>query len=244
MQEEVKILGVKFDKVTLEEATFLAIKWAKEEHQRHITTPNPEILLKAQKNEKFKEVLNKSSLSIADGTGILLAARYLKKRLPCRVTGIDLMQKICEKSVHENLKIFLLGAKEGVSEKTKEVLEKKYHGLKIVGTHAGSPQEFEERQITELIDKSGAEILFVAYGAPAQELWIHRNLHKMPKVKVAIGIGGAFDFISGSKKRAPKLMRKVGLEWLYRLFQEPSRIKRIYNATIKFPIKVISSSSS
>ncbi|MDD3861933.1 MAG: WecB/TagA/CpsF family glycosyltransferase, partial [Candidatus Gracilibacteria bacterium] len=140
------------------------------------------------------------------------------------------------------LKIYLLGAKEGTAEKVKEILEKKYHKIQIVGTFSGSPSPEEEKEITNLIKESNANVLFVAYGAPKQELWIARNIKKMPQVKLAIGIGGAFNFIAGILKRAPKFMQKMGIEWLYRLFQEPSRIKRIYNATVKFSLKVLKSS--
>ncbi len=268
MQEEaIKIAKVRIDKTTLKEATETALKWVKAEKQRHITTPNPEIILEANKNHKFLRILNHADLNTADGTGILWAAKYLqetkktqsktiklfktiktllaipftpkslKTALPERVTGVDLLQSICKNAKNE--KIFFLGAQIGVAEKTKKILEKKYPQLKIVGTHAGSPNFDEEKEIIEKINKSKAEILFIAYGAPAQEFWISRNLKKMPSVKVAAGIGGSFDFISSIKKRAPKWMQRIGIEWLYRLIQEPSRFKRIYNATIKFPLIIL-----
>ena len=126
-----------------------------------------------------------------------------------------------------------------MAKSAKEILSKKHPGLKIVGTHAGSPKIKEEQSIREKIDDSKADFLFVAYGAPKQEIWISRNLKKLETVKVAVGVGGAFDFVAGKRKRAPKWMQKIGLEWLYRLLQQPTRIKRIYNATIKFSIKVL-----
>jgi N-acetylglucosaminyldiphosphoundecaprenol N-acetyl-beta-D-mannosaminyltransferase len=260
----VHILGVKFDNVTLKEALEKAIHLAKSETQHYIATPNPEFLLEAQKNPEFKKVLNESDMNIPDGMGVLWAAKYfnitrnshsktvkflkwlsslliipfhpkyIHTVLKERVTGADLMEQICKHAKANNLKIFLLGAREGTVEKVKEILEAKYHGIKITGTFSGTPKIEDEHLITEKVKKSEAQILFVAYGAPQQELWIHRNLHKMPNVKLAIGIGGTFDFIAKIRKRAPKFMQKTGLEWLYRLFQEPSRAKRIYNATIKF----------
>lgn len=270
-KEKIKVLRVRFDKVTLEEATKKAINWAKERQQRYLATPNPEILLEANVNPKFLRVLNKSALNIPDGIGILWAATYLGKtrnthskvmkflkwlvsiiKIPfcpgsirkCfkqRVTGVDLMQTICKEAANENLKIFLLGGRDGVAEKVKEILEKRHPKIKITGTDAGSPKLEEEKDIIGKIKRSGANILFVAYGAPNQEIWIAKNLKKMPEVKIAVGIGGAFNFIAGTRKRAPKWMQKLGLEWLFRLIQEPSRIKRIYNATIKFPITVFRS---
>lgn len=267
--EKIKILKVKFDKVQLFEATEIALNLAKNKEKHFIATPNPEMLLEAGKNPKFLSVLNKSSLNVPDGTGILWAAKYLKviennrskllktikwilsllsallypsytkSELKERVTGVDLMEKICQKSSQENLKIFLLGAKEGVAEKAKETLEKKYPNLKITGFHAGSPKESEEKTIINKINESEAQILFVAYGAPSQELWISRNLKKLHSIKLAMGVGGSFDFIANVRKRAPQWMQKIGLEWIYRLLQQPSRFKRIFNATIKFPVKIL-----
>lgn len=271
MQEKIKILKIKFDKVTIEEAIKTTLNWLKEDRFHRISTPNPEFLLEAQKNSKFLEILNKSDLNIPDGIGILWASKYLditknttskfikiikaitsifsivfypkyiKTVLPQRVTGTDLMQKICKEVSDKNVKIFLLGAGEGIAEKTKKILEKKYPKIKIVGTYCGSPSEKEDKKITKKINDSSPAILFVAYGAPSQEIWIDRNYKKLKSVKLAIGIGGAFDFIAGVKKRAPLFMQKIGLEWLYRLIQQPTRIKRIYNATIKFPFTVIKS---
>lgn len=234
MQKKIKILGIPFDNVTLEEALKEVEKMMSSEDQFHIATPNPEMLLEAQKNEKFRLVLQNTALNIPDGVGIILASIWLRKPLKQRVTGIDLMEKIIEKS--KGKKIFLLGAAKGVAEKTAEIFQKKFPEVKIAGTHSGSPKVEDEKKIVNKINSSAAEILFVAYGAPAQELWIERNLKKMPTVKIAIGIGGAFDFITGIQKRAPKWMQKIGLEWLYRLLQEPKRTKRIINATIRFPI--------
>lgn len=272
--EKVQILNVNFNKITLTEATKVAINFAKGEKQKYIVTPNPEILLEGLNNKNFVEILNQADLSIADGTGILWASKYLaitaknhnktikilkylyslliapfypkyiKKILPQRVTGTDLMEEICKKAPANNLKIFLLGAAEGTAEKTKEILEHKYPGIKIVGTFAGTPKEEDEKEIIEKINNSKAEVLFVAYGAPKQELWIHRNLPKIPQIKLAMGIGGAFNFIAKIRKRAPKLMQQIGLEWLYRLLQEPSRIHRIYNATIKFSRAILKSNLS
>jgi len=113
--------------------------------------------------------------------------------------------------------------------------------VKIAGTFAGSPSQEEDVNIRKLIDQSEAKILFVAFGAPKQEMWIARNLAHLKHIKVVMGVGGAFDFISGTIKRAPYWMRRIGVEWLYRLIKQPSRIGRIFNATIKFPIVFLGS---
>lgn len=259
MQEEITIMNVRFNNVSMDEAVDFVLR---NTDQGYICTPNPEMLLECENNPKFLKILNASQLNIPDGIGILWAATQIQNKsskikaltelpfialapkrfqnpLKQRVTGTDLVQEICKKAAHTHLRIFFLGAKPGIAENAAEKLEKKYHGLKICGTYAGSPAQEDFETIKELIDKQQPDILFVAYGAPKQEIWIQQNLHKFPSVKKAIGIGGAFDFIAGKRKRAPKLMQKFGLEWLFRLAQEPSRIKRIFDATIKFPFKLI-----
>jgi len=233
-----------------------------------IVTPNPEILLAAQDDEEYRKILNKADLSLADGTGILwagkfnkitslfesnwrrfskwivslsmipLSKRYIRTVIPERITGVDFMKKICRIAAKNNKKVFLLGAKEGIAELTAEKLIEENPNLEIVGTYAGSPKTKDEKLIIEILNAFKPEILFVAYGAPQQEKWIFRNYKKIKSLKVAMGVGGAFDFISGKTKRAPAIMQKTGLEWLYRLSKQPSRIKRIVNATVVFPIKI------
>ncbi|MBN1494222.1 WecB/TagA/CpsF family glycosyltransferase [Candidatus Peregrinibacteria bacterium] len=262
MQNKINVMNIMFDNVTQIEALNLIFKYLNKDNKGYICTPNPEMLLEAQKNSPFLNVINNSLLNIADGIGILWAAYNMEKHnsklkailnLPLialypkkfktvlkeRVTGTDLIQKICERSAGTPYKVFLLGAVPGIAEITKEKLQQKSPALKIVGTFAGSAELKDKDTIVQLINKSEADILFVAFGAPKQEMWIYENLKNLKTVKIAIGVGGAFDFISGKRKRAPVWMQIIGLEWLYRLFQEPTRWKRIYNATIKFPIEII-----
>jgi len=264
MPKEITVLGIPFKNTTLEKASSFVVDSVKNGKKGYICTPNPEMLLESQRNSTFKNVLKHSLLNVPDGIGILWAAThiynksgkikafltlplvilypaYFKKVLQERVTGADLMQTICKKIAKESINCFFLGAAPGVAKKAADILEKKYPGLAINGTHSGSPDDKEMDEIINMIDKSEADILFVAYGAPAQELWISKVINRLKTVKIAIGIGGTLDFISGTKVRSPKWMQKIGLEWLYRLIQEPSRWRRIYNATIKFPIRIISS---
>lgn len=259
MQKEIKIMDVRFNDVSMKETVDFVLN---NEQKGYLCTPNPEMLLECQKNPKFLNILNKSLLNIPDGIGILWAAEQLsnkntkfkallelpfvalapnrfKKVLQDRVTGTDLVQEICKKAANTPLKIYFLGAAPGIAEIAAEKLEKKFHGLKICGTYAGSPAPKDTQEIINRINVLNPDILFVAYGAPKQEIWIQENLHKLPSVIKAIGIGGAFDFIAGRRKRAPKWMQKLGLEWLFRLIQQPARIKRIFNATVKFPIEII-----
>lgn len=257
----VSVLGVDFDGVTLNEATDLIRALHDGPGQHYIVTPNPEIVLMAQRDDAYRRILNAASLKVPDGIGILWAAslqnipsrlakmvlgglrlgllvffqKLFSSPLPERVTGVDLMEHIVHSSYLWKTKVFLLGAAPGVA----EAVAQKWRFDAIAGTYAGSPHSRDEAAIVKRINASGATLLFVAYGAPAQEKWIVRNLGKMPNVKVAFGVGGAFDFFAGKRSRAPQWLSRIGLEWLWRFAQEPKRFKRIWNAIIRFPINVL-----
>lgn len=242
----IEILGIKLSTLPYKESLKLIIDNINENKKIFVSTPNPEIIMEAQKNEKLKKILNESTnLNTADGIGLLYASKYLKLRkkineyIPERVSGSDLMYSICKDERIKNKKIFLLGASEEVSKKTKETLENKIAGINICGRYSGKSDESDDLKSIKMINDSGANIVFVAFGAPKQEFWIERNKSFLPNVNLLIGIGGSFDFISGAKKRAPKIMQKMGLEWLFRLYIEPKRIKRILTATIYFPLTVL-----
>lgn len=206
------------------------------------------------KNPDYLKLLHSSAISIPDGFGILWAHRYLqgprnifrwlwtlltpsrtKTLLPFqRVTGTDVMNLFCER--FPKRKIFLLGATSDVNQTLAQQLRGR--GVSVVGSSSAGPAVEQESTLCDEINASGAEVLFVAFGAPKQEEWISGNFSKLNGISVAMGIGGAFDFLSGSKKRAPGWMQAFGIEWLYRLWQEPKRLKRIIHATIIFPWKV------
>ncbi|MDP2625167.1 MAG: WecB/TagA/CpsF family glycosyltransferase, partial [Candidatus Peregrinibacteria bacterium] len=256
---EVNIMGVNFHAVNLDETEDVVARLLRSDDQHLLVTPNPEIVLKAQKDEAYRQVLNSASLNLPDGIGILWASTLINVKsrffrvlrgfwgfflilfvpsrlhrvLPERVTGTDLMQRLTHSSHKIGAKVFLLGAAPGVG----ETVAKKWRFDQIVGTYPGSPSSKDESDIIQRVNESGANLLFVAYGAPKQEEWLNRNLKKMPKVKVAVGVGGAFDFFAGLRHRAPEWMQRFGLEWLWRLGQEPRRIKRILDATVRFPLK-------
>lgn len=176
---------------------------------------------------------------LAVGLAAVVRPSYLDV-LAHQVTGTDLMLKLCDLAAKKGYTIFLLGAVEGVADEAAKRLQEQFAKLKVAGTYSGdSGEEFDGVTRLGIVPSlaSGIDLLFVAYGAPEQERWIARNLPYLP-VKVAIGVGGALDFISGRKKRAPKILRRIGLEWFYRLLQEPQRLPRILNATVKFPFLV------
>lgn len=241
----VQILGVRIDNVTFDEAIQKALKVLKGKERKYFTTPNPEITLAALKNKKYQDILNESELNIPDGTGLLFASRFLKAIgksktvLKERVTGTDMTIKLTQLSSTEGFSVFYLGASEESNTKTIEYA--KQHGAHVAG---GYTSDINSKECIDAINKAQPDLLFVALGFPRQETWISENLSKLSSVKLAIGIGGAFDFIAGTRKRAPHLLQKLGLEWVYRLIQEPKRIRRIFNAVIVFPVKVLLNSFS
>jgi N-acetylglucosaminyldiphosphoundecaprenol N-acetyl-beta-D-mannosaminyltransferase len=220
------ILNVEIHNVTMEETLSILKEMALSGKAHHVMTVNPEFVMIAKENEQFKSVMANASLKLADGIGIILAARILGEPLKERVAGIDTVLHLARVAQENNLRMFLLGAAPGVAEKTATILEKNNPGLKIVGTYSGSPRIEEEETICSMIEKVQPHILLVAYGPPKQDLWIARTMNRL-KIPIAIGVGGTFDFIAGEAKRAPKWMRRFGLEWFHRLLREPWRWRRM-----------------
>lgn len=191
--------------------------------QLFIVNINPEIVVSNYKNEEIKQTFNKQKYQIPDGAGIVWASKKKKGNIKERITGIDLMQKICEKSQEYSCKIFLYGASNENINNAKKELVKTYPNINIVDICDGYE---DEKKVVNRIKKCNAEIVFVGTGSPKQEQFIVENKEKLKNVKIFMPVGGSFDVISKSKKRAPKWMIKCNIEWLYRLFQEPKRIFR------------------
>ena len=181
----------------------------------YIVTPNPEIITFASASKEYQYILNKAEVSIPDGIGVLMAGKFLKKDVKARITGVDLMLELCSEASKQGLSIGLLGGRDMVAERTAECLIKRYPGLRIVLAAEDFPIGFVPH----------IDILFVAYGFPKQERWIAKNLPNI-KVTVAMGVGGAFDYISGKVPRAPKVVRDMGMEWAFRLIRQPWRARR------------------
>ncbi|HLC99757.1 MAG TPA: WecB/TagA/CpsF family glycosyltransferase [Patescibacteria group bacterium] len=240
------ILGVRFDLVGFSEAVDLACGWLreKETEQRYIVTPNPEFVVESQKDEAFLHILKGADLSIADGRGIQFAARFLGLSVPQRISGVDFMISLCQELTERNIPIFLLGAADGVAAKAAAVLQKKYPRLHVAGTFSGDSAPKGDIETVSMINNTNAKVVFAAFGAPKQEKWIARNLQKLPNVRLIVGVGGSFDYLSGKISRAPSFVRQIGLEWLWRLFREPKRFPRIFRAVIIFPLLVVRSKFS
>lgn len=238
---KVNILEVQVDEISEQNLLQQILDFVASEEKHYIVTPNPEIILKANKDAELKKILNFADIAIPDGFGVICAAKFLGKPLKTRITGIDLVVKLCKELSGKPYKVFFLGGQKGAGKSAVEKMQNKFPDLIISGSFDGRIDDNEEtdRIITSIINHSKTEILFVGLGTPKQEKWIFRNLDKLTSVKVAIGIGGSIDFIAGKVKRAPLWMRKCGLEWLYRFKEEPrKRFFRIINAVLIFPVKV------
>lgn len=221
--ESVKILGVRVDRISLEEAVKLVGEWIKQDKKRYIVTPNPEFVMLAQKDEEFKKILNQADLAIPDGAGLRLADRRLK-----RLTGVDLMLSLIKKGY----KTLLVGARPGVAQKAVLTLRSNLVGLPTRLDLVGMTEPDVEK-----INKIKPDLLFVALGMGKQEKWIVKNLPKL-KVKVAMGVGGALDQIAKPWLKAPACLQACGLEWFYRLILQPWRIKRQWQL-VRFIGKVL-----
>jgi len=221
-----RILGIRVDNVTTPEVLDLLERYIAERRPRQIVTVNPEFVMAARRDATFRAVLEAADLALPDGQGLLWAARVMGSRLRERVCGSDIVPAVAALSARQGYRLFLLGAVPGVAERAAEALTARNPGLQIAGTYAGSPAVEEEDTIVAMIRAARPDLLFVAYGAPRQDLWIHRNLQRLD-VPVCMGVGGTLDFVAGVATRAPYWMRRAGLEWLHRLIRQPWRWRRM-----------------
>lgn len=219
------ILGVPVHNVSYAQVLDCIARWIAQGGPHQIATVNPEFVMAARRNAAFRGVLEQADLCLPDGVGITLAARYLRRPLQGRVAGVDLVEALAARAAQEGWRLFLLGAGPGVAERAARHLLARHPGLVVCGTHAGSPAPEEEADIVERVRATRPHVLLVAYGAPAQDLWLARNLASTGAA-VGLGVGGAFDYLAGTVRRAPAWMRRLGLEWAYRLLRQPWRWRR------------------
>ena len=228
----IDVLGVGFDDIAFQEAVKHAVEIIGRGEKTYVVTPNPEIVWIARRDEALRTVINSAGMILPDGIGIILGARIRGTPLrKGRVPGIDFASALFGEMAEFGGSIFLLGAKPGVAETAGQRLGEKYPGLIIAGSCNG--YFTESAHVVDLINSAKPDVVLVCLGSPKQELWIADNIGAL-NAKLCVGLGGSLDVFAGKAKRAPVFFRKLGLEWLYRLFREPRRIKRM----IKLPIFV------
>ncbi|MDP3685788.1 MAG: WecB/TagA/CpsF family glycosyltransferase [bacterium] len=279
----IPILGIPVDALTRAEVLARCADALGGERLLHIVTANPEILLQARRDRTYTSILQHADLVVADGVGVLLAARLFGQRFPERIPGVELLVGLCRLAVGEGptsptgfagqaplrppnvaqppprlrpagkasrdepgfagqgRRVYFLGGWSGVAEKAARRLHERIPGL---DARAFAPDHAAEESPTALWDELRAfrpTVLFVAYGAPKQEEWISKHREQLERfgVRVAMGVGGAFDTLSGKHPRAPRWIRAIGVEWLWRLVLEPHRFLRIVRATVLFPATVV-----
>lgn len=221
----------RIDRLDLNEALDALVRAARLNRCSYVVTPNSDHLVMLESNAAFREVYAAATLTLADGMPVVWASRILGKPLKERVTGAELLPRLCSRAAGEGLKVFLLGAGPGVANEAKINLEAQNPGLEIVGVYS-PPFGFEHdaaknEAIIAMIRASQADIIFVGLGAPKQELWIHRHQHRFEK-GLFLGVGAAIDFCAKRIRRAPLWMQRSGIEWIYRLYQEPGRLAKRY----------------
>ena len=224
-----EILGVNINNLSRDQILERIEFFLSEPKFHQIATVNPEFILEAQKNSSFRNILNSCDLNIADGFGIKLAFWRFGQKLKCRLAGADLLMEILKIAQEKKLPVFLAINKDGLSsfEEIKKALLKIYPDLEVYGKDLNCHSR----------EGGNDTILICNFGSPQQEIFI--NSQKYDNIRLAMGVGGAFDFITKKIRRAPKFMRFLGLEWFWRLAQQPKRIKRIFRAVVIFPIKLV-----
>lgn len=188
-----------------------------------IVAINPEKIMNAKYNETLKKLLNDAEIQIPDGIGVIIASKIQKGKINERVTGVEMMMRICEEASNKDKSIFLYGGKCGVADKAAKKLKELYPSIKIVGTQDG--YENNMGKVISNINAVKPDILFVAMGSPKQENWINQYRNQLYPT-IFQGVGGSFDVLAGTVKRAPAIFQHLGLEWFYRLLKEPKRFKR------------------
>lgn len=236
----INILGVKVANMTLTETLEWVRMMVEQGKPRHVVTANAEIIYKAYKEPDFREMLDKADLVTADGSGVVLGSKLLGCPISERVTGIDLVQGIFQLAEEKGWVLYFLGAGPDVVKKAVLNILGKYPRLRIVGYRDGYFSQEETEEVVSNILKAKPEILLVALGVPKQEEFIQKHMRNL-NTPISIGVGGSFDVLAGVKFRAPVWMQEKGLEWLYRLYKEPWRYRRML-ALPKFVLSVLKQS--
>lgn len=227
-QYRVNLLDMCIDAVDMDLACSRIREFVRAGIPRQIVTANLDFLRLGTQDRPFRDLVNSSSMVVADGMPLVWASRLLRTPLPERVAGVDLVTACAGLAAEHGYRVFLLGAAPGVADTAANVLRKRYPTLRIVGTHSPpSLSEDDDRETLSRIREAQPDILLVAFGAPRQERWIRKHMHDLG-VPVCMGVGGSFDMLSGRVSRAPRWMQRAGLEWFYRFIEEPGRLWQRY----------------
>lgn len=227
----VTICGIKITNLSFRNCLDYISHYIGKSAQAFIVTPNVDHIIRLQNDAEFREVYKHADLVLADGVPLLWAARFLGTPLKEKISGSDLFPILCELAAEKGFKLFFLGGRAGAADKATHVMRKRLPGIQITGAYCppfGYENDVEEnKKIVDIITVAKPDILFVGVGSPKQEKWIYKHKDKY-QVPVSIGVGAAFDFVSGMVKRAPVWMQKAGLEWFWRLMMEPKRLWKRY----------------
>lgn len=219
------VLGVGFDRVPLAAAVERILRRVEAGERTFVITANPEFVMLARQDPAVAQIAREAHLVVADGSGVVAASRLLGDPLP-RVPGRLLVDALVPHLAQRHTPIFFLGAAPGVAERAAAELRRRAPGLVVAGVHAGSAEPEQDAEAVARVRDTAAPVLLVAYGMPKQERWIARNLSALPRVRLAIGVGGVFDQLAGVQKVPPAALHAIGLEWLWRLAREPWRWRR------------------
>lgn len=222
----VTLLGVKIHRVTMAQTLEAICSFIESGKPHMVVTADASMVAMARKDVELREIINSADLVTPDGSGLLWGARTMGMPLVERVSGVDVSREICRMSGEIGFSIFFLGSEPGVAAAAVENLRKDFPNMLVAGTHHGYFKPDEDSEIVRMVRESGAGALLAGMGIPRQEKWIKEHLGELG-VSVAMGVGGSMDVFSGKVKRAPKWMQDHGLEWVYRLCQDPSKIKKV-----------------
>lgn len=243
MSKKTSLFGVLVDDITMSETLNLSkqVLFGKESRQIAVYTPNLEMLEAARRSKEIRELLNSADLLLPDGVGVSLIAGLLGKGVSETVSGIDFGERLFQTVRTENVRVFLLGGKEGVAETASWRLRERFAGLEICGYHHGYLNTTSETDaLLSEIDRSRAEILIVCMGFPLQERFVRSYRPLLPSVKIFACLGGALDVWSGNAVRAPYLLRELRAEWLWRVLAEPNRLPRLVSSLPAIPAAISS----
>ncbi|WP_085522167.1 WecB/TagA/CpsF family glycosyltransferase [Tuberibacillus sp. Marseille-P3662] len=233
---KVDILGIQFINSSLVDIMKLLNNHIQKKEKAFVVTANPEIVVHSHRDQNYRKLINTATYITPDGTGIVKASRFLNQPICERVTGFDIFMNALQVADEKQWCVYFLGAKDAVLNRTLETVKQLYPSLKTVGAHHGY-FGLDDEHIIEDIRQAQPDFIFVAMGFPRQEQWIARHISKFEK-GVFIGVGGCFDVLSGTTKRAPQIWQKLNIEWLYRLLQQPQRGRRMMALPL-FALKIL-----